>query len=320
MSYERLPDYIDNTPMAPLLKYASEAWFLGRNNGDLPRWRAAQSKLPQITPSIVDLKESVSVGCAADLGTGQKDALTQALEGLIPWRKGPFTLFDVHIDTEWHSDWKWERLRHHISPLHGRKILDVGCGNGYHCFRMVGDGAALAIGIDPQIAYAIQSQMIKHYIPDTPVFVLPTTLEELPSEVGGFDTVFSMGVLYHRRSPIDHLLQLRNCLRPGGELVLETLIVDGPLGYSLTPEGRYSRMNNVWFLPSVDTALNWLQRCGYTDCRLVDTSITTTDEQRTTDWMRFQSLAESLDPSNSSLTVEGHPAPKRGVFVATAPR
>lgn len=305
--------------MAPLLKYSTDAWFNGRNNGDLPRWRKSVAALPEATPSTVDLSSSVNIGKPDDLGPEQLEQLTSALQGLIPWRKGPFTLFGVHIDTEWRSDWKWERLREHISPLTGRKILDVGCGNGYHCFRMVGEGAALAIGVDPQIAYAMQFQAIKRYIPDTPVFVLPTTLEQLPEDIAAFDTVFSMGVLYHRRSPIDHLFQLRNCLRPGGELVLETLIADGPEGYSLTPKGRYSRMNNVWFLPSCDTTLNWLRRCGFTDCKLVDVSVTSLEEQRTTDWMRFESLEQSLDPEDQSLTVEGLPAPKRAVFVATAP-
>jgi len=320
MSYEQLPHFIQNTSMAPLLKFSTEAWFAGRNNGDLPRWRKAVASLPNIKPSAVDLSQAVNIGSPDDLDSEQLSQLTLALQGLIPWRKGPFTLFGVHIDTEWRSDWKWDRLREHISPMAGRKILDVGCGNGYHCFRMVGEGAALAIGVDPQLAYSMQFQAIKHYIPEVPVFVLPTTLEQLPEDIGAFDTVFSMGVLYHRRSPIDHLLQLQNCLRPGGELVLETLIVDGPEGYSLTPEGRYSRMNNVWFIPSAETTLKWLRRCGYTDCKLVDVSVTSVEEQRTTDWMRFQSLVESLDPKDHSLTVEGLPSPKRGVFVATAPR
>ena len=62
--------------------------------------------------------------------------------------------------------------------------------------------------------------------------------------------------------------------------------------------------------------LAWLRRCGFVDARVVDVSTTTTAEQRRTDWMRFESLAESLDPENPQLTVEGYPAPRRAVFVA----
>ena len=126
-----------------------------------------------------------------------------------------------------------------------------------------------------------------------------------------------MGVLYHRRSPIDHLIDLRERLRPGGELVLETLVVDGPPGYALMPPGRYAQMRNVWFLPSTDTLSRWLERCGFDNVRTVDVTVTSTDEQRRTDWMQFQSLADFLDPDNPALTREGHPAPTRAIVLAT---
>jgi tRNA (mo5U34)-methyltransferase len=53
---------------------------------------------------------------------------------------------------------------------------------------------------------------------------------------------------------------------------------------------------------------------------MVDFNKTTTDEQRSTDWMRFHSLPEFLDPENPELTAEGHPAPIRAVFIAEAPK
>ena len=65
--------------------------------------------------------------------------------------------------------------------------------------------------------------------------VLPLALEDLPPGMTGFDTLFSMGVLYHRRAPLGHLRDLRRLLRPGGELVLETLVVEGDAGDVLVP-------------------------------------------------------------------------------------
>lgn len=319
MPYSNLQTLLENSPMTPLLKFSTAAWYDSRNNGDLHKWRRAVDELPDLNPGSVDLLHSVRIGDAADCSAAQQAALTERLRVMMPWRKGPFELFGVKIDTEWRSDWKWERLRGHVAPLAGRTILDVGCGNGYHCFRMAGEGARLAIGVDPQLAYAMQFQAVKRYVPDVPVFVLPTTLEQLPHDMQSFDTVFSMGVLYHRRSPIDHLLQLQGCLKPGGELVLETLVVEGPEGYALMPRDRYCRMPNTWFIPSCATALAWLVRCGFKNVRMIDICDTTTQEQRSTDWMRFQSLSESLDPENPTLTVEGYPAPKRAVFLANAP-
>ena len=45
-----------------------------------------------------------------------------------------------------------------------------------------------------------------------------------------------MGVLYHRASPFDCLLQLKNQLTKGGELILETLVVDGDENTVLVPK------------------------------------------------------------------------------------
>lgn len=323
MTYRHLHSHLEHTVLAPLLEYSTDAWFDSRNNGDLPRWRRAVAALPSLVPSSTDLFHGVRIGTSNDCSPAQQATLRTALQGLMPWRKGPFELFGINIDTEWRSDWKWERLQHHLSPLTDRIILDVGCGNGYHCFRMVGEGARLALGVDPQLAYSMQFKAIKHYAPELPVYVLPTTLEralhKMPADIEAFDTVFSMGVLYHRRSPIDHLLQLKSCLRPGGELVLETLVVEGPEGYSLTPSDRYARMPNVWFIPSCKTMMNWLQRCGFLQVRLVDLGTTTIQEQRSTEWMQFQSLVDSLNPEDHNTTVEGLPAPQRAVFIATAP-
>ncbi len=239
--------------------------------------------------------------------------------GLHPWRKGPFELFGVHIDTEWRSDWKWERLQDAIAPLEGRKVLDIGCGSGYHCWRMRGAGASLVAGIDPTPLFVLQYFALQRYIQDWHVAVLPMGVEHLPEQMRAFDTCFSMGILYHRRSPIDHLIALRDCLREGGQLVLETLVVDGPEGYSLVPEGRYSKMGNVWFIPSPATLTSWLRKLRFQNVELVDVSTTTTEEQRSTEWMRFHSLEQFLDDKNPQLTTEGYPAPKRAIVLADAP-
>ena len=286
--------------------------------GDLPRWKEALAALPSLTPSGICL-DSSRVGATGDISDLQRSTLEQALTGLHPWRKGPFELFGVHIDTEWRSDWKWDRLKDAIAPLTGRTVLDIGCGSGYHCWRMRGAGAELVAGIDPTPLFIVQYFALQFYLQDFAVAVLPMGIEHLPEKLAAFDTVFSMGILYHRRSPFDHLLQLRDALRPGGELVLETLVVDGELGHTLVPEGRYSKMGNVWFIPSTATLESWLRKAGFRDIQLVDVSTTTTDEQRSTDWMQFHSLADFLHPDDPSLTVEGYPAPKRAVLIAQKP-
>lgn len=307
-------------PWAEALPEQIEAGLNPARYGDLPGWLEALEQLPELTPSRVTLDGEVRVGEQADVSPEQQSQLRQALERLIPWRKGPYWLYGLHLDTEWRSDWKWDRVQPYLAPLHNRLVLDVGCGNGYHCWRMLGEGAARVIGIDPSPRFVVQFEAIKRLIGgQPPVDVLPVGIEALPPNLGAFDTVFSMGVLYHRRSPMDHLRELKDALRPGGQLVLETLVIAGEQGEVLVPEGRYAKMNNVWFLPSGPSLASWLRKCGFRNPRMVDFCPTTTEEQRSTHWMRFHSLAEFLDPEDPGKTAEGHPAPIRAVFVAEAP-
>ncbi|CRI67520.1 conserved hypothetical protein [Thiocapsa sp. KS1] len=289
-------------------------------HGDLQKWEAALARLPDL-PSGRSRLDGPCVGIEgtwpldADLGR----SLSDALMALHPWRKGPFCIQDVHIDTEWRSDLKWERVAGAIAPLADRLVLDVGCGNGYHGWRMLGAGARLVLGIDPTLLFVLQWMAINRYLVRDDLAVLPLGIEDLPRDLTGFDTVFSMGVLYHRRSPIDHLMDLLRLLRPGGELVLETLVLDGEGKDLLVPPGRYAAMRNVWFIPSVDALAVWLGRCGFTGIRVVDVTRTGPQEQRSTDWMRFRSLPDHLDPADPSRTIEGHPAPVRAVLIANRP-
>lgn len=286
-------------------------------HGDLARWQQAVEDLPIVAPGSVDIRDTVRIGDCRDISVEERQRLIEALQQLHPWRKGPYQVFGVDIDTEWRSDWKWDRLKPHIAPLHNRLVLDIGCGNGYHCWRMLGAGARGVIGIDPTILSVMQFQAIRRlYCADAAIHILPLGVEQVPADLRLFDTVFSMGVLYHRRSPIDHLTELKGCLRPGGEVVLETLVVEGDANTVLVPEQRYAQMRNVWFLPSCEALMLWMRRCGYKNIRLCDVTKTDIQEQRSTEWMRFNSLTDFLDPENEALTCEGLPAPLRAIIIA----
>ncbi len=286
--------------------------------GDLPRWRAAIAALPSLETEVVNLDTSAITASGA-VNAEKLMELETALRGLHPWRKGPYSLFGVNIDTEWRSDFKWDRLVHAIDSLEGRRVLDVGCGSGYHCWRMKGAGAAEVIGIDPTPLFVLQFKAIQRYLNIDTVHVLPLALEQLPPKLKAFDTTFSMGVLYHRRSPIDHLTDLRDTLVSGGQLVLETLVVEGDEDTVFVPPDRYARMGNVWFLPSPAALMKWMSKAGFVDVTLVDVNQTTVAEQRSTDWMTFYSLSNFLDSTDQNRTVEGHPAPMRAIVTARLP-
>jgi tRNA (mo5U34)-methyltransferase len=295
--------------LAPLLS----ARFAPDAHGDMPRWQVALAALPDLTPEQVHLGDTVTL--AGPVSSATQMALESALRELHPWRKGPFSLFGVQIDTEWRSDWKWQRVAPHLGALTGQRILDVGCGNGYFGWRMLEAGAALVIGVDPTLLFCMQHRAINRYLASNRNWVLPLRFEELPPTP--FDTVFSMGVIYHRRDPLEHVRQLGQCVRPGGLLVLESLVVaDGP---DLREPGRYARMRNVWTVPAVDTLAGWVAEAGFIDVRVADVTRTTTAEQHSTPWMHFESLAEALDPADPLRTIEGHPAPVRAVVLGRKP-
>ena len=290
--------------------------FIQRNpHGRTERWLQTLNNLPTIQAQSVKLDAP-----AVTASTGEpvdQDLIRQELMSLFPWRKGPFHIHGIDIDTEWRSDMKWDRLQAHIASLDGRRVLDIGCGNGYHLWRILGAGARCAVGVDPMRLYTVQFQAIRHFVgPHLPAAILPTGIEELPAHMPVFDSVFSMGVLYHRRDPLQHIQQLASLTRPGGELILETLIIEAEEKVSLQPQERYAQMRNVWHIPSVPLLIEWMQQAGLKNIRVIDVSVTTEAEQRTTEWMPFHSLKDFLHSHDRHKTIEGHPAPVRAVVIA----
>lgn len=306
-------------PFVPALRHTIEH-KLEAGHGDFPRWQSALANLPEITPGLIRLDvDRPQIGTGNDADASQKRSLEVALRALHPWRKGPFEIFGLHIDSEWRSDMKWRRVANRISPLQDRLVLDVGSGNGYYALRMIGAGARFVLAVDPTWLFVAQFAALNKYVSSDRVVVAPLAMEELPANMGIFDTVFSMGVLYHRRSPITHLHELLVALRPGGELVLETLVIEPSHAQLMLPEDRYAKMRNVWFIPTTDLLQQWLVYAGFIDTAVIDTVTTTIEEQRSTEWMHFESLSSYLDSDDPSLTIEGLPAPRRAILTAKKP-
>ena len=310
--YEMLPQVWPGNAWSAAAATRAEARLSRHPHGDLPRWRAALEELPPVEPAALLNRDMPVLGAQVS----DTDRLRDILMRLHPWRKGPLRLGGVSIDSEWRSDWKWRRVAPHVD-LRGHRVLDIGCGNGYFGLRMLGAGARLVVGVDPTLLFVMQWLACRHFSGALANFVLPLRSEDLPDGRPDFDTVFSMGVLYHRRNPGRHLCQNRDLLRKGGTLVLETLVL--PRGRErdlLQPGGPYARMPNVWAVPGTDRLLDWLSAAGYREAKVVDVTATRPVEQRSTPWMQFESLEQALDPEDRTRTVEGLPAPLRAVVIA----
>jgi len=301
----------ENTWLKALCDRAEQV-YAGHSHGDLARWRSALQQLPPVM-CLVDADLP-----APRLGAEVKnqESLRETLLAFHPWRKGPLVLGGVRIDTEWRSDWKWDRLNSNFD-LDGRRVLDIGCGNGYFGWRMLAAGARLVAGIDPTLVFVMQWLACRHFAGDTPNYVLPLRIQELPSGQSGFDTVVSMGVLYHQRNPQQHLEHIHTLLGPGRTMVLESLVLtDEALGPVLVPQSRYARMRNVFAIPTIGELLRWVREAGFSAPVVLDVSATALEEQRSTVWMKFESLAQALDPQDRGRTLEGYPAPTRALLTA----
>ena len=315
-SFYRQTSTLPVSPYHPQFRQSLQAGFYQRPHGELQVMQDSLEALPQIEADVTDFThDAVTIGTAGQLDTNQHAQLYSHLQLLHPWRKGPWRIFGIEIDAEWCSNLKWERIHNTIAPLHQRLVLDVGCGNGYYAFRMLAREPAFILGIEPSQKYVMQFQTLKRLVPDLPVEVLPLADTDIPAGMACFDTVFSMGVIYHRRDPALHLATLSDCLRKGGELVLESLVIEGDSNTSLVPEGRYANMRNVHAVPSVTCLRAWLEDAGFVNIRLCDLTKTTFAEQRSTQWMRFQSLVDFLNPEDQTMTIEGFPAPVRATYL-----
>ncbi|MFY9142529.1 tRNA 5-methoxyuridine(34)/uridine 5-oxyacetic acid(34) synthase CmoB [Sulfuricurvum sp.] len=278
-------------------------WMEWKNIAPL---RNAINQLPNI-------KSSVALGNTVRLTTDEVidvEELERIARLMMPWRKGPFDLFGLFIDTEWRSDLKYNFLRPHFN-LSGKKVADIGCNNGYYMFRFLEDAPAKIVGFDPSALFKSQFDLINHFVKSDIVYEL-LGVEHLPFYEEKFDVIFCLGVLYHRSDPIAMLKALGQGLEKGGEIYLDTFIIDGDEAHALCPSGSYSKITNVYFVPTLKALENWCIRAGFTTFEVLGTVLTTSEEQRKTDWIESQSLEDFLDPADSSKTIEGYPAPKRG--------
>ena len=239
------------------------------------------------------------------------------LEALKPWRKGPVQIDGVDIDAEWRSELKWHRVAPLIGPLDGAVVADVGCNNGYTMVRLRELGARHVVGFDPQALYLAQLTLLRELGGAHDLHAWPLGVDDLALTPAAFDLILLMGVLYHVTDPISALRACARALRPGGRLLLETIVIDGPDGWCLTPTARYAGARGFWSLPTLGALETWCRRSGLRVVERTEPTPTTPDEQRSTSWRDGDSLAEGLCADDSTRTIEGYPAPQRVAWLLT---
>ncbi|PUE64544.1 tRNA 5-methoxyuridine(34)/uridine 5-oxyacetic acid(34) synthase CmoB [Arcobacter lacus] len=257
----------------------------------------------------IDYGDWFSVGKKDDLSEEEFNVILQTAKKLIPWRKGPFKIFGLEIDSEWQSNIKYNLIRPYFN-LKDKVVADIGCNNGYYMFRMLEDKPKRLVGFDPSPLTLHQFEFINHFVKSDIIYEM-LGVEHLEYYNHSFDFIFMLGVLYHRPDPVGTLKSLAKGLNSKGEILIDTFMIDGEEEICLTPNKRYSKIPNIYFIPTISALKNWLERAGFEDIEVLATTITTSEEQRKTPWSFDQSLEDFLDPNDNTKTVEGYPAPKR---------
>jgi len=280
-------------------------WLTWKN---IRPYQEAIGALPEYADIDVTLGDSVSIHID-NLSDEDAEQIKQTALLMKPWRKGPFKINGLFIDSEWQSQIKYNLLEPHFD-LKGKIVGDIGCNNGYYLFRMLTQNPEKLVGFDPSAIYYSQFQFIDHFVKSGIVYEL-LGVEHVEFYEHKFDVLFCLGVLYHRSDPVAMLKSLYKGLNKEGELILDTFMIDGEEEVCLTPKERYSKIPNIYFVPTVNALKNWCLRAGFNSVEVLDIKKTDLTEQRKTDWIDTQSLEDFLDPDDPNKTVEGYPAPKR---------
>src|SRR5581483_10238018 len=130
------------------------------------------------------------------------------------------------VQTRGISDARRGLKRLQIPDLHGKTVLDVGAWDGFYSFEAERRGAARVLATDSfswdgggwgrKDGFELAREALGSKVEDRNIDVL----ELSPENVGTFDVVFFLGVLYHMRHPmlaLEHVASVTKEL-----LILET--------------------------------------------------------------------------------------------------
>lgn len=314
------PDYLDDAPdsvdkesIRKLREERDERLWESK----VDRYREAIQSVADIQATSWDFSGDVIAIEAEGLATEQQARWDQALRAFCPWKKGPFSLLGHHIDAEWRSEWKWNRILPHIESLQDKVVADIGCHNGYFMFRMADQKPRHVVGFEPYAKHFWNFQLMQNLVRQPNLSFELLGVGHFDYYPRYFDTIFCLGILYHHTDPVGLLRSMRNALAPKGEIIVDCQGIAGDDPLSLTPRGRYANARGIWFLPTLSCLQHWMIRAGFAKVRTIFSEPLSVEEQRPTSWAEVQSLEHFLDPDDPTRTMEGYPAPWRHYIVAS---
>lgn len=180
------------------------------------------------------------------------------------------------------SDPASEKLPYYGLPedLTGKRVLDIGCAEGFFSFEAERRGAREVIGIDSFPASIRRFQLVKAARQSNAEAFLMNVYDLDPDRLGTFDLVLFYGVFYHLKHPQLALERIRTVCR--GELRFQTYMLEEPAVRG-TPWARYfphgmaSGKSGEHFDPTIFWLFNstcclaMLDHVGFNDLEILST-------------------------------------------------
>lgn len=111
---------------------------------------------------------------------------------------------------------EWHELQKLLPDFQDKRVLDLGCGYGWHCKYAADHGAAYVLGTD------ISQKMLETAQEKNPGTVIEyrcAAMEELTFQEGGFDVVLSSLAFHYVRDFGPLVQNISRWLKPGGSFV-----------------------------------------------------------------------------------------------------
>lgn len=118
------------------------------------------------------------------------------------------------------------------ADMTGKRVLDIGAWDEFFTFEAERRGAAEVVALDHVEKSATGFDIAARALGSQAQWAVRNIYHLDPEDLGRFDIVLCLGVIYHLRHILLGLDRVRGVMNPGAELFIETASIDGNVRYN----------------------------------------------------------------------------------------
>lgn len=164
------------------------------------------------------------------------------------------------------------------ADLSGLSVLDIGAWDGFFSFEAERRRALRVVAMDrwdgvagaSRRGFDLASRALRSRVGAFQADICALS-ESQARDLGAFDLVLLLGVLYHVTDPLGALRNARRLCAPGARLILETeadMLWTRRPALAFYPGRELSGDPSNWFAPNSEALLGMLRACGFSDPRV----------------------------------------------------